>query len=232
MWITTARYFKTALEPNYYKMKKLLILSLGLFCATNSFSQSKKKAKSEIEYVSLGPTIGIGHSWLSNLDHQSIKPSGHLGISFIYSRFEHWGWGADLVASHEGFRVELPNDVMASVDPTYIRLTPKAYYFFGDYGDKCRPKLFAGPSLAYKVQEDHYYDGDRIGDNRTFPWDTKNVFDDIDMGIMIGGGLNMRLAKSLWLNLDGSYYHGLVDVTDNDQRNRNLRFNVGLMFGL
>ena len=223
-------------KSNFTSMKKLsILLSAIVLVASTSFSQLKKTKHTEAEYMSLGPTLGIGHSWLGNLDDQTIKPSGHLGISFIYSRFEHWGWGADLVASHEGFRMEAPNGVNMSIDPTYLRFTPKAYYFFGDYGDKCRPKVYAGPSVAYKLKEDHYYDGERVeSDAPQNYWynGQKNVFNDVDFGLTAGAGLNMRLAKSLWLNLDGSYYHGLADVTDFDQSNRHLRFNVGLMFGL
>lgn len=219
-------------------MKKAIILSLGILSiACAGYAQARKNVKKtgESQYMTLGPTAGIGHSWVSDLDDQAVKPSGYLGISFIYSRFEHWGWGADLIASHEGFRMEAPNGVKMSIDPTYLRITPKAYYFFGNYGDKCRPKLFAGPSLAYKLNEDHYYDGEMLdGDAPHSHWyhGRRNVFDDVDAGILVGGGLNVRLAKSFWLNMDGSYYHGLIDVTDYNNANRNLRFNVGLMFGL
>ena len=132
-------------------MKKIFIISIGMVAlAATSYSQTAKHRNSsaETQYMSLGPTIGIGHSWLSDVDDQTVKPSGHIGIAFIYSRFAHWGWGAELIASHEGFRREAPNGVNMSVDPTYLRFTPKAYYFFGDYGDKCRPKIYAGPSLA------------------------------------------------------------------------------------
>lgn len=228
------------LEPIFIFMKKLFFIAcIGALSTNTLHAQSKKstvnKKTSQTQYVSLGPTFGIGHSWLSNLDDQTVKPSGHLGISLIYSRYEHWGWGVDLTASHEGFRMEAPDGTNMSVDPTYLRLTPKAYYFFGNFGDKCRPKLYAGPSMAYKIQEDHYYDGERIatdGVNNVWFAGNSDVFEELDLGITVGGGLNMRLAKSLWLNMDGSYYHGLAEVTSYNQMNRNLRFNLGLMFGL
>ncbi len=215
-------------------MKKLLFTAGLALAMTTQVDAQSKNTRSNVQYLSLGPIAGVGHSWISSMDHQDLKPSVSLGIGLVYSKHEHWGWGADLVASHEGFKVkdEATGTKMA-INPTYLRLTPKAYYFFGKYGSPIRPKVYAGPSLGVKLKEDHYNNGDRMSAGEPAPvFNREDVFNDLDLGLTAGAGLNIRLAKSTWLSMDGNYYHGLLDVTDHGNMNRNLRFNIGVMFGL
>jgi opacity protein-like surface antigen len=208
-------------------MKRISLFATGLLLACSFEGQAQKLA----QHISLGPIAGVGHSWVSNTEDQELKLSGQLGIALIYSTKTHFGWGIDLAASHEGLKWEDAAGNDMSVDPTYVRVVPKAYYFFGKYGNAVRPKVYIGPSIGFKLAEDHYYNGDRLSENTAVVSD-EDVFDNIDLGLTAGAGLNVRLKQGMWLNMDGGYYHGLVDVTDADQMNRNLKFNVGLMFGL
>ncbi|HRO43546.1 MAG TPA: porin family protein [Flavipsychrobacter sp.] len=214
-------------------MKKFLTIATGLFFAASINVNAQTKKRSNVEYMSLGPIVGFGHSWVSGKDNQDFKASVNLGIGLIYSKHEHWGFGADLAVSHEGFKMEddLTNTELV-VNPVYLRLTPKAYYFFGSYGNKIRPKVYAGPSLAYKVDERVSFNDERLNSDEVKAVFGKDIFDDADLGITAGAGLNVELKKGVWLNLDGNYYHGLLDVTDNGGANRNLRLNVGVLFGL
>jgi hypothetical protein len=210
-------------------MKRIALFTTGILLTAGVHGNAQNLA----QHISLGPIGGVGHSWMSNTDNQKIKPSAHLGIAFIYSTKTHFGWGADLSASHEGYKWEDAAGNDMSIDPSYVRLTPKVYYFFGKYGNAVRPKVFAGPSLAFKVAEDQYYNGDRLANEGTSVVTPKeDVFNTVDFGLTAGAGLNVRLKQGVWLNMDGSYYNGLIDVTDNNQMNRNLRFNLGVMFGL
>lgn len=210
-------------------MKKLLVLFTGILLV----AQVKVNAQNKDSYISLGPVAGMGHSWITDVDDQVFKPSGYLGIGIIYSRYEHWGWGGEVLASHEGFSMRNPyNDEIAAIDPTYVRIIPKAYYFFGQYGSHVRPKIYLGPSLGIKVTEDHYHD-DMINSMESIGVFNKDqVFNDVDFGLTGGVGVNIKLSKYTWLNMDGSYYHGLSDATAEGNRNRNLRFNAGIMFGI
>src|SRR5690606_23273505 len=92
-------------------------------------------------------------------------PSVQLGVGMIYSQYEHWGWGSDLTVSHEGYSMgRTVNNVYSTmtVNAVYLRMTTKAYYFFGSYGDNIRPKIFLGPSVAYKLDETRYMDGNNV----------------------------------------------------------------------
>ncbi len=218
-------------------MKKTMI-TLGLVLAgLTSFGQAEKADKTS--YTSLGPVAGFGHSWMSNMDGQQFKPSAQLGIGVIYSRFEHWGWGGDVVASHEGFKQDhmwMGNAYRTSVDPTYLRVTPKAYYFFGDYKNNVRPKVYLGPSLAVKLQEDRYTENMTMNQSDVVMAtnDASSTFRTMDLGAQAGAGVNIKMAKATWLNLDASYYQGLIDVTKGagTHMNQNVRLNVGVMMGL
>lgn len=218
-------------------MKKTMI-TLGLVLAgLTSFGQAGKTDKTS--YTSLGPVAGFGHSWMSNMDDQQFKPSAHVGIGIIYSRYEHWGWGADLTASHEGYKQDYMwagNAYRTSVDPTYVRLTPKAYYFFGDYKNSVRPKVYLGPSVAVKVQEDRYTENMTMqqSDVVMATTDANSMYRTMDLGAQAGAGVNIKLTTGTWLNLDASYYQGFLDATKNAATNMNqsLRMNVGVMMGL
>ncbi|MBL7718450.1 MAG: PorT family protein [Flavipsychrobacter sp.] len=220
-------------------MKKTIItLGLTMLAGITAFGQEAQKT-TKPSYASLGPVGGFGHSWMSNMDGQQFKPSAHLGVAFIYSRYEHWGWGANLTASHEGYSNEYMwggDRYRRSVDPVYLRLAPRAYYFFGSYGDNVRPKLYLGPSVGVKVQEDQYTTN--ITNNTTdavmaTPTNTQ-MYRTMDLGAEGGAGVNVKVAPRTWLNLDANYYQGLLDVTKNGAThlNQNVRFNVGVMMGL
>ena len=124
-------------------MKKFLTIAIGVLFMAYSSANAQSSKRSNIDYTSLGPIAGFGHSWLSGMDNQDFKPSIQLGIGMIYSKYEHLGIGADFSVSHEGYRMEneLTNTEW-TVNPVYLRLTPKLYYFFGEYGALVRLAIF------------------------------------------------------------------------------------------
>lgn len=218
------------------KTKIVYMFAAAMAISAIGFAQNaddkKIVEKKGTSYISLGPIGGFGHSWTSNMNNR-FKTSAHLGIAMIYSRFEHWGWGTELTASHEGYSTAIGNQTF-TYDPTYLRMTPKAYYFFGNYGDNIRPKIYLGPSVAYKVAEDRYVGGPNNSDVR-YTDRGSYMINDWDLGVDVGAGVNIKVAPYTWLNLDADYYHGLLDVTrmnGMNNMNRSLRANVGVMMGI
>lgn len=220
-------------------MKKMLLSAAALILAgTVSFAQSKKKDPLA-SHLSLGPVVSFGHSWTSHIgDNVRFKPSPALGVGLVYSKNEHWGFGAQLLVSHEGFKQDVPRQnggfAPQSVNPVYLRVPLVATYFFGKFGDKVRPKIYAGPSVAVRVAEQQFYDGEDLNLD-------EDTYGRADFGLTGGLGANIRVGKLTWLNLDAGYYHGLIDVipgataannTNEYNGNRNIRINVGLMWGL
>lgn len=213
----------------------MMLLMAGLFSTTAVFSQDVDNTDKRASYFSLGPVAGFGHNWVCDMDNQSFKPSGYLGVGALYSKHEHWGVGGLLTASHEGFTQKVyanGNEYINTIDPTYLRLTPRAYYFFGDFGDNVRPKIYAGPSVAYKLTEDTYMDEPAMMTDGVYRMPEGEIINDFDFGVNAGLGANIKLSTHTWLNLDADYYHGLTNVTNDNNKNRSVRANVGVLFGL
>ncbi len=197
-------------------MKKLVsaVLISSFFCFT-AVAQSK---------FSLGPNAGLGHSWISNSDKAKFKLAANAGVSLVYSATEHFGVGLDAKYSYEGVKNTLTGSgTAASLDLNYFRFPLKAIYFFNNYGNPFRPKIFAGPSFGF------------LSTAKLNGTDVKNSFNSSDFGITGGAGFNYRLVKNSWFNADLSYLHGLSDLEKNvstKNHNRNLQLNVGVNFGL
>lgn len=185
------------------------------------------------QYYSIGPVAGFGHSWISNTQTDTrFHPSPSLGIGMVYSRYLHWGFGADLVFSDEGmsYRVAAGSGMSnQSLHALYLRLPMKAYYFFGNYGSTVRPKVYLGPSVGVKIDE-----ASRAG-NGDLVREKPAMVNAFDLGLQAGAGVNIRIAKKTWLNLDLGYYQGLLDALDDGagryNTNQNLRLNAGVLFG-
>lgn len=221
-------------------MKKLMILMTGLMMGATVANAQSNKAST----LSLGVVGGIGHSWVRGLpknDHRDFKLSPALGIGLTYSHNEHWAYNTQLLISHEGYQGDQPlgsngNHQNMGVNPVYLRMPMNAVYFFGKYGDKVRPKIYAGPSWALKIDEKRYYSESEPAPGEGTMSNT-DYFRTFDFGINGGVGANIRMAPRTWLNVDAGYYHGLLDAVQNDPNqdhnaNRNIRLNVGVMWGL
>lgn len=221
-------------------MNKLMTLTAGLLMAAATTVVAQKAQKSTL---SIGPTASLGHSWVRSVPangDRDFKLAPAFGIGLVYSTHEHWGFGTGLQVSHEGYKVDyrMANGdyEKVSVNPVYLRMPMSVIYFFGNYGDRVRPKIYAGPSVAFKIDEKHW-------NSLTEPQTTEGAmansdnFTRWDVGVNAGVGANIRVSKYAWLNVDAGYYHGLVDVLKTDANgdynaNRNLRVNVGMMWGL
>jgi len=214
----------------YNFMKKIIFSIAGLIVL------SLTTVSVRAQYVSIGPSAGVGLSWIS-LDESGFDQQSHVlwnaGATFVYSTESHFGFGADLKFSQEGYKISYQVSEVtyeSNVNMNYLRLPLRFIYFFGDYGNAIRPKIFIGPTPGILLSAKSNTDpGASV--------DAKNTFNSFDLGIHAGAGINFRLAERVWLNTDVTYYHGLLDATDDDVNgdennfNRNLGLNVGLAFG-
>lgn len=192
--------------------KTVLIISMIIF-SCNLFAQGK---------FSLGPTAGFGMSTLSNVTNSKMRTSANAGLSLVYSAVEHFGIGLDVKYSFEGAKVEF-GSVKNQIDLNYVRVPLKAIYFFNKYGDNLRPKIFAGPSFGFLTKA-------KLNDV-----ETTSAYNNVDVALLFGAGLNYRMVKNTWFNVDVSSSLGLSDATKNNNESnatRNYQLNVGVNFGL
>ncbi len=196
---------------------------------TALFSSSKLSAQ---DNMSLGPIAGFGHSWISGSDNK-YQPAGSVGITFTYSPIAHLGFGADLLYSIEGGKWQAgANNIITKAD--YIRMPLTVKYFFGQVGDRLRPRIQLGPSFGFLIGG-HQVVETADKEEQLSRTATMDILKSVDVGIAVGAGLNYRLMQKTWLLADVSYYNGLTKVYNNtavDGRNRNIQFNLGVAFGI
>lgn len=210
-------------------MKKV---SMMLLCIAVAATVSAQKI------VTIGHTAGIGNSWLSNgdelapgFDNAEMHISYSIGLRMIKSIHPNWGISSDINFSSQGGTYGRDNsDARMVFRANYLRHALQGVYFFGDRGNRVRPKISAGPSIAiYAGGKTKLKDGsnESVADMRS-----KNLYKTWDFGLTGAAGVNIRLKPELWLSAEGAYYHGLTnanDLTDVKMRHRGLAFNVGLL---
>lgn len=213
-------------------MKKLLIVMTGLlfvFIIGTHAQTAAKKKHTIAEFTSVGPVIGFQQNWVGNMGGiNRYMPGGNIGIDLVYARQEHWGLGGMLTLSWDGYRKDY-GAYTAMMEPTYLRLPLRAYYFFNSYTDAVRPKLFLGPELGVKLAE--HDASDPLFTDAVMAQNTGS-FRAMDLGLNMGGGVNVRVDKHTWLNLDLTYYQGLTDVVKDPGGRYNVNHNLGVSAGL
>lgn len=210
-------------------MKSRLLCIAFLLVAGAATAQKFK------QNVSLGPIVGAGHAWIDGISgDREFKFAPSAGVTFVYSAGEHWGLGMDLRYSREGAKVKSNTFGLEGVtNASYLRVPVKAIYFFGQLGDKARPKVMAGPTMGILLggeQKVETSEGTVLAEAKV-----KDILHTFDIGVQAGAGLNLRLSRNTWLNTDVSYYHGLRNINkngDEDWKNRNIALSVGVAFGI
>jgi outer membrane protein W len=186
---------------------------------------------SKAQRVSLGPTGGFGHSWITNSTGDGkFNPAWNLGLSFIYSTKSNFGIGADVKYSAEGNKV-VEDGITNTINTNYVRVPLKLIYFFGTEGSAVRPKISAGPTLGFLTGATSAASVQGVKVKTDISDNIKNF----DFGVNAAAGLNFRLAPRTWLNTDVAFYQGLTDITKSNnttQHNGNIGVNVGLLVGL
>jgi hypothetical protein len=181
--------------------------------------------------VSLGPTAGFGHAWMSNSGNAEYHPAGNFGVALTYSKHPHIGFGTEVKYSIEGGTTQKSTtETRNRLD--YIRIPLKVMYFFGEFGDKVRPKLAVGPSFGFLVGGKREVRTNDIVERSVKATDLFNSF---DAGITATAGLNYRLIRNTWLVGDVNFYNGLNNVSDKimtESKNRNIGLNIGVNFGI
>jgi outer membrane protein W len=191
---------------------------------------------STAQNVSFGPVVGVGHSWITGVENTKFKPSVNIGGTLVYSFVPHWGIGGDIRFSFlEGVKTKVEsgnNKVVTNLNATYLRIPLKAFYFFGEYGDRLRPKLYIGPSVGFFLGGNQKIKTTAGNNSNTIKTDSKDYLKSIDFGFVAGGGINYRLQKSTWLNVDLVYNNGLIDISEGNSYNasRNLGISAGVTF--
>ncbi|MBA3647986.1 MAG: PorT family protein [Chitinophagales bacterium] len=180
------------------------------------------------QYISIGPTIGLHHSWvtvsLADDDKRIIFPRFDIGGSVVYSDKSHIGFGADVLYNQQGSGIKYNGDKFR-FKTSYLQIPLRIIYFLGEYGQNMRPKIFLGPTLGFLLSA------------KSEGFDVKDQTKSFDAGLHVGAGLNFKVASGIWLNTDITYSQGFIDVTkdvagnSDNNLNGSVGINVGLLWG-
>lgn len=201
-------------------MKNVILLaSFMLGCISLAHTQK----------FSFGPSVGANYAWISDAPGDTHVQLGfNAGVTLVYSAEEHWGLGLDLRYSGEGMITKL-RGLTAATHLDYLRVPVKVYYFFNTFEDDFRPKIYLGPSAGFLLGGKT----EQILESSVVSVDSKDLYEDFDLGVTGGVGFNYRIAPRTWFNFDVTYSHGVTDVVKVGKGlNRNLNLNLGMAFGL
>lgn len=177
-------------------------------------------AKAQLsEQISIGPRVGVNFANVSNVDGSESLTGLAIGLTSTYSFNESTGLTIDLLYSGEGYSLD-GNDHHLN----YLQIPILFDLFFGEYGDKFRPKVYAGLTPGFLLSA-------KVNDNKV-----DDFYNGFNIAIAGGLGFNYRVANRIWLNTDLRAYLGLSDIRQeapgDKVANNNIQLSVGLAYGL
>jgi outer membrane protein W len=190
-----------------------------LILFTSLFMSYQLRAQDDF---SIGPRAGVNFSNVSNVDGSESLTGAVFGLTSTYSINETVGLTMDALYSREGYRTGI-NDVKFA----YLQIPLYFDVFFGELGERFRPKIYAGvvPGFLLDVNvNDEDADSDQ--------------FDAANFALSGGLGFNYRMASRIWLNTDLRAYQGLNDIRAGDApegdkvMHNNVQLSLGLAYGL
>jgi len=169
--------------------------------------------------LSIGPVIGGNLSSISEAQNGERLLGLAAGLFANYSINEKIGLNVKTLFSQMGLASSVSDE---SVRLNYFQIPLSGVYFFGETGNKFRPKVFLGPYVGFLL-------GAKNGDI-----DIKESFKSLDFGGQVGLGFNYSLKERTWLNVDAGYSAGFAEVFEAANlfkgKNNALFLNIGLSF--
>ncbi len=210
----------------------------SFLCLTSLLFTCSLGVQAQKQRLSFGPRIGTNISRI-NGGYGSQYISGFSGGLFLmYSNISHFGVSADVLYSQRGGKY----DYMATPVGSHYTYTQRLNYidvpilarYFLNLKGKFRPNIFAGGSANFLLsakQKNLTQNDQKLPDV-----DKKDDYQNIDLGLVVGLGLNFEVMKGRRLLLDIRYQPGLVAIQkasdSNDVHNSTLSFLLSYGFGV
>lgn len=198
------------------RFNQLVIVALMLFGSVGLTAQSQDR-------FSIGPRAGVNFSTVSNIGDEAESVTGLLlGLTSTYSLNENTGLTLDVLYSSEGYQRPFEE-----VRLRYLQVPIYFNYFFGELGDRFRPKVYVGAAPGFFL-------GGTVNELDV----NKDYFNSAVISVTGGLGFNYRIANRIWLNTDLRSFIGLSDIRDKSetegdaQKPSTVSLSVGLAYGL
>ena len=167
------------------------------------------------DQTSIGPRIGVNFSNVSNVDDSESLTVLAIGLTSTYSISEATGITVDLMYSGEGFKVNESEHRL-----NYLQIPILFDLFFGELGEKFRPKVYAGLAPSFLLNA-------KVNDN-----EVEDFYNTFNVAIAGGLGFNYRVGNRIWLNTDLRAFLGLSDIREEPAGDKNASSNIQLSVGL
>lgn len=192
---------------------------LALLISVFAFSQLSAQGK---DRISIGPRGGVNISNVTHVEESQTVTGLALGLTSTYSFNERTGLTVDVLYSVEGYKAPFEKYKLR-----YLQVPVYFDFFFGQLGNRFRPKVYAGVSPAFFL-------GGTLNElDINQPYYSKFI-----LNATGGLGFNYRIANRIWLNTDARAYFGLNDIRSDDIATgdavlpRTYQFTLGLAYGL
>lgn len=196
-------------------IKKVPLFLVIVICSISTISA---------QTLSIGPVIGINMSKFSSINTSKTMVGLSVGALANYSVNEHIGLGAKLLFSERGSKYTTSN---ATTRLNYVQMPISLIYYFGEIGQKFRPKIYAGPYFGTLLSAKDQNKNDIVDTNGN------DVFKKLDIGGQIGLGFNYSLKSRTWLNFDLGYGQSFTDISESEatnEHNKSFSLNLGISF--
>jgi len=171
------------------------------------------------DQTSIGPRIGVNFANVSNVDNSESLTGLVIGLTSTYSINESYGLTVDLLYSGEGYKVGENEQRL-----NYLQVPILFNRFFGQLGDKFRPKVYVGLAPGFLLNA-------KVNDNKV-----EDFYNPFTVSVVGGLGFNYKVANRIWLNTDLRGILGLSDIRDeplgDKNASRNVQLSIGLAYGL
>lgn len=172
--------------------------------------------------ISIGPRGGINLANVTNIDESETITGLALGLTSTYSFNERTGLTLDVLYSVEGYQAPFETYKLR-----YLQVPIYFDFFFGQLGNRFRPKVYAGVAPAFFL-------GGTLNELDV----NESYYNSFILHATGGLGFNYRIANRIWLNTDVRGFWGLSDIRDEDFvtgdaiQPRNVQLTLGLAYGL
>jgi hypothetical protein len=204
---------------------QILKLSLAI-CFVMGLSMTSYGQASDKTW-SIGPELGVNFAKFGNDGDDTDYNTGLvLGGFLTYSIRNTHAFTAKVLFSQKGAKSA---DGETKSHLNYVEVPVVLRVFFNRDG-AVRPNVFVGPSFGFltgvkgKVGDGDYEDVPNYED----------TYDNFDLGLGVGLGLNCRVANEMYFIIDARYTYGLSDIAKAsiDVNNQAIAVSAGLSFGL
>jgi outer membrane protein W len=218
--------FALVLKMNqlFHQIQKLKIMKttkivIALLMTMFSFGQLSAQGK---DRISIGPRGGVNISSVTNVEESQTVTGLVLGLTSTYSFNERTGLTVDALYSVEGYKAPFETYKLR-----YLQVPVYFDFFFGQLGERFRPKVYAGVSPAFFL-------GGTLNELDI----NQPYYSDFIFNVTGGLGFNYRIGNRIWLNTDARAFVGLNDIRHEDVATgeavnpRTYQFTLGLAYGL